>query len=236
MRLRQASLFAVLAVGIMSFCPAWAGNVLLPPDDGNGGGAPNLGLSPSLPEAPQPAPKDTAPKPKDKPEALPPAPAPVLAPLPTPVPPTQPLVPPNAPQQSFNLGIALADNSIGTSSDIQTISEQLGIPVNLVRAECRIGLSGLLVTDRGTIAVDSDGNTHVTASYSGTVVNAILSTQAVCHTAPKPSPNSYVQRIGDQFAITLGSAFCTPAMPFEGTKTRLTITHTATGNDTCLYQ
>ena len=220
------------------------GNVLLPPENADKSNLPNLGLSPAEP-TPQPAPvAETKPPEPAKVEIpvvsetkTPPVQMVKPQPVANPRPYTMPYQPPAAPPETrYSINITLGKTPGLTPNDIDIINTQLGIDKGSVVSSCHIGINGMLITDKGTSSVDSNAATSVDVVYVGALNNALLSVYAACDSAPKPAPYNYIQRMGNKFAVSLGSAFCEPKTPFSGTMHQIIITHSNTGNDSCVYK
>jgi hypothetical protein len=235
--LRQTILLAAIFAGLVPVAAAMAaGDVLLPPDNGGKSSLPNLGLMPAEPEAAPAA----APQKKPAQAAMPEKPA-AAALLPV----TQPAAPPGRPVPPppdyrpaplpYSIMVSLAKSTIWSANDLETVSRQTGLPKSGVVDHCRMGINGMLITNNGAHAVDSHATDSADVAYAGTVTNAMLSVYAACDSAPKPAPYNFIQRLGDRYAVALGSAFCAPKTPFSGTLGHITVTHGTNGDDRCVY-
>ena len=234
MRLAYAVILTMFAAFTLTESQARGGNVLLPPDDGSSASTPNLGFMPSESSSVEPLPVPKTTPAVTPPPATPEPAAPTPTPTPTPAPTPQPTPPQQAPANY--LTISLTQSSYWKPYDIANVSSQLGIPRGLVTSECRLGISGMLITNQGAVAVDSNQSPTINVPYEGYVTNASLTTYAACTSAPQPAPSTYIQRIGDKFSVSLSSAFCMPPAPFAGTIRQLWITHGVNGSDSCAYQ
>lgn len=243
---------AIVLIALIGLAPAGyalaQGNVLLPSDNPDKSNYPNLGLTPAEPAPAAETLKPASPPPAETPKPVAQPAAPKAAPLiaqPNPATPAahpysppplrQPYQPP-VPVQPYSLSVSLTSGSTLTPNDVNTIGDQLGIAKASVASECRLSIGGMLITDQGTASIENRGTASVTAGYGGTITNAILTTYATCNSAPKPSPYSYAQRVGDKFSIPVGSAFCAPKSAPGGSFRQVTVTHTANGTDSCVYQ
>jgi hypothetical protein len=241
-RSRHAVILAtLLAVPILAGV-AWAtGNVLLPPDSG-GPIMPNLGLLPAEP-APNPpvevhqgagggkvnSQTQTKYSPVTGTSAPPKADASPSAPLPTQV--RRGYVPPGP---THKLTIALAETTLWTPDDIDTVSSELGLAKGSVKSECRTGMIGMVIASHNVKNFDSHSTTSMEVNYNDALSQVSLTTYAACGSAPKLSPKSYIPVRDNKYIITLSSAFCTA--PAGKTPSSLLIARTKSITDTCSFQ
>lgn len=258
MYFRNLIILATLSAALSLTNEAFAtGNVLLPQDNS----APNLGL---VPVEPTPAsPESTLDKKPElaapaEPTTLPPAPSSAVPPsattTPSSVQPPAFQAPKPTPAQAaamnpelyknympapeplpYTITVSLAKPAL-SNNDLEQVSTQLGLAKSEIANQCRFGINGILISDRGSYNVDSHMTTTVDVPYNGALNNAMLSVYSVCDSAPKPPQYSFMQKMGNKFSIAVGVAFCSPAKPFAGTLRHIVITHSGTGNDTCVYQ
>ena len=252
MKIRDAVILVALTAGLFPANYAHAtGNVLIPNDNPDKSTYPNLGLTteptplpepPKPPEAPKPEKttdkttnpaKDATPQPIAKGEPYPVQPYPTQ-PYPVQPYPAQPYQPQPA-QLPYAISVSFAQQPNLSANDIDNISTQTGLPKNMVASSCRMGINGMIITDRSTTNVESEASPSVTVRYDGAITNAVLSVYAACNAAPNPSKYSYLQRVGNLYSVSLNSAFCQPKTPFSGTMRRILVTHVATGSDSCVY-
>jgi len=229
---RCALILATCGFGLLLASASFAGNVLLPNDNADKSNLPNLGLMPSEPEpaaAPEPAP--TPP--------LPPAatvtPPPVIA-APAKAPPTYTPAPvdPNAEPHPYSLTISIA-NPAWTPHDQNTINSQIGLSAAEVEPQCRIGFSGIVLTDHGVVSIESKISKSAQVAYGGAVTSTSINIFAACNSAPNPAKYAYIQKFDGKFIVGLGNAFCSPKMPKTGSVKKIVVTQTWNGADDCSF-
>ena len=244
-------LLSIALAGFFAAAPVSASEVLLPPSNGP---SPNLGLAPVAPPPAAPAVTDT---PKTQP-------APAVAPSPaitgdlmyTPIPesqgpsnksaglPTTVIHVPdfnkmmagtqNGQKFSHSLSIDLSDKSVWGPGDTASVGDTLGIPQNQVAANCHMGVSGVMITDKTPMPFSTSGALHGSINYNGNVRNIILKVEAQCHAASLPPDKGYIQQMGDYYIVPLGVVPCTPEQ--TGAPQQLTVIYAGNSNGQCQFR
>jgi hypothetical protein len=138
-------------------------------------------------------------------------------------------------QFPYVISIRLSGKSIWVSGDLDRINNRLGIARNRVASQCRVSLTGLLMTDKGAYPFDTGLSPGTDAHYDGALSNAMVQVQAVCDAGPLPPNSGLVIQAGDKYVATLGNITCAPPARSQAFQ-QIAVLYAGNSDTRCAYK
>ena len=136
---------------------------------------------------------------------------------------------------AHRLTISLSQKSAWGPDDIAAISDKLGIAAAQVPSQCRLTLTGLLITDKTPGAFDTAGAPQAVGYYDGNLSMILINARALCPVGQLPPNRGYVIHSGNGYAVPLTGVTCPapiPGRPPAG----IVVQYSGNGASSCQYQ
>ena len=150
---------------------------------------------------------------------------------------TMPPDDPNAPKPEHVIAVDVT-NKNWQQSEIDEVTQHLGIAKDKVPSLCYISVNGFLMTDKGPQLFDTGGNLHADVAYDGAVKNIIGMPRIMCSVVPLGPEQGIIKQVGDKYIVELGMIQCEAPAQQKATlyKTVSMTRGTTTPMGTCVFQ